>query len=263
MKKHAIHLLGRLNKLRDQLPLIQQKLNFQFQHADTYLLNALIHPSFYQELKDSDLLPIKDLPFLSDNQRLEFFGDSILGFCVTSYLYDLDYLKEGKMTEIRSNLVNNKTLAESMNKMAITQHILMTPSVSDYKGHKGIADVFEAIIAAIYLDSGKNLQKTQHWLNLYYIPPIDHLIIDTNNTEQKNADWKSKLQIYTQKYDSEHSLPMYHGYKKTGEDHQLSFTCKVTVKNETFQGSGTSKKSAEKNAAKKCYQYLLNKKNKF
>ena len=180
-------------------------------------------------------------------------GDSILSYVVASRLYALyPEFSEGTLTEARAYLVCEKTLAELANEMNIGRCINFskTEIITDGK-HKNsiLADTFEAIIGAIYLDS--DIETAQKWVLSAYDERIEKLDLS------EIISYKSALQNYIQaKYHDKKKI----SYKMTdrrGPDHKPIFTVEVSIGDVSFgKGSGTSLKLAEKEAAKAAYQKL-------
>jgi len=201
-------------------------------------IEALTHRSF-SHLNDNKLT--------RSNERMEFLGDSILGLIVAEFLYEqYPNAAEGPLTKIKSRLVNKKALidyAESINLfnfLLIKQDLLMSVP----RGIENIlADAFEALVAAIYLDGGYKSAKN-------FI--LNNFLNNKNILSKANTDnnYKSALLEYAQALGI--GVPKYSTLSETGPNHEPIFTVSVCIGNSNLaSGTGTSKKEAEQHAAKK------------
>lgn len=197
---------------------------------------ALIHRSYLTVLSGSTVL---------SNERLEFLGDAILGMVIADYLFfKHSNALEGELTKMRSWLVNKNTLALCAKSLKLDEFLKMSYSAerSLKTGSDSImADSLEAVIAAIYLDSG--IEKARDFiLNLLLPIMMKHSVMVDKN-------YKSILleEIQGQGKPS----PNYSVIEEDGPDHDKMFVVEVIVEDQTLgQGKGKSKKIAEQNAAK-------------
>ncbi len=205
----------------------------------SYYEQAFTHRSFVNVLKSE-----KNIIAYS-NERLEFLGDSVLQLIITDHLFNFfPDIKEGDLTKIRSRLVNKHTLAYVANKIGLQQFLRIsfgTEKNFDKAGETIIADAFEALIAAIYFDSG--IEKAVSFLYQTLIPLIgsDDFMFDSN--------YKSKL---LEKIQSEAKYPpTYKVISAKGPDHDKTYTVGV-YSNDILLGTGLgkNKKDAEQEAAK-------------
>lgn len=185
-------------------------------------------------------------------ERLEFLGDSILGFVIAEALYKkFPDLAEGKLSQIRAKLVKGATLAKLALSLKLDEYVILGASEQGgQKREKILEDVFEAIIGAIYLDSDF-LTVKQVILSWY-----ESIIENINLEDVKVKDNKSKLQeILLQ---NSLSLPEYSIETINGKDHEQEFTVIVTSKdlNLKVKASGASRKKAEQKAAQKMIEML-------
>jgi len=132
----------------DKLIALQENLGYRFQNKD-FLIQAFTHATFAYEHQQEEVY---------DNRRLEFLGDSILGFVVAEYLYE-EYpnFSEGELTRRRSLLVNNNNLVEKANKMDLSRYLFLGKGEEKIGGRRNCANLsgsLEAVIGAIYLDGG-------------------------------------------------------------------------------------------------------------
>lgn len=212
------------------------------------------------EFKDKKLLE-KALTHISlanergteSNQRLEFFGDSILSFVVAEYIYDrFKNLDEGKLTEMRAATVCEKSLAAAARKMDIGDSIMFGKSETVCNGKNKdsiLADTFEAILGAIYLDS--NINEARKWV----LDKLKETI--ENSTKIDFTNYKSELQNYFQKRDKGTEVVVYKMIDRKGPDHEPVFTVEAVYKGKIIgKGKGRSRKAAEQEAAKLAYSKL-------
>ena len=199
------------------------------------LEEALTHRSFLNESKEE----------VPSNERLEFLGDSILSFVVSTYLFTkYPDFNEGKLTNLRSLLVNTKTLAEMANECELGPQLRLSKGEEEGGGRKNqslLADAFEAFIGALFLDQG--VEATEKFLNSTVIPRTDAII-------QKNIlkDPKSRLQEYVQS--QKQQSPQYRVMEEKGPAHLRHFLVGVYIGNKLLgEGEGRSKQEAEENAA--------------
>lgn len=171
-------------------------------------------------------------------ERLEYLGDAILEAVTSEYLYlNTDY-SEGEMTKIRANYVCEKALATYSKKMGIDRYIRLGHGQINNLNDTIIADVFEAVAAAVYLDQGYEVVKK--YLQDIIVPFI-------KEGWDFNTDYKTKLQeaVQTNKKSLEYVL-----IREYGEAHDKTFEMAVKIDNIIYgKGIGKSKKEAEQNAA--------------
>jgi len=179
---------------------------------------------------------------LGDNERLEFLGDSIIGFIIAEYLYRKfpDY-HEGKMTSLKSIFASSKTLYQIGKKLNLDKFILVGKGLRKQKLPPSIlADSFEAIIAAVYLDGGI-LEAKRMFLKL--------LKQEFPKIPTSCENYKSLLQDYAQ--GNSLPLPEYNVVKESGPDNEKIFSVSVKIQGKTYGlGIGRTKKEAEQGAAK-------------
>lgn len=201
-----------------------------------YFEQALTHRSYLQILGP-------DSGFLS-NERLEFLGDSVLGLIISDYLFSLHQtILEGELTKMRSWLVNKNSLAYCAKKMGLDKFLML--SFSAEKALKNgsdsiLADALEAVIAAVYLDSG--LDSARDFVYQTVVP----LMLDKSIMADTN--FKSALLEKVQSLGF--SSPKYVVLEEKGPDHDKEFIVGVYVDNDLAgTGSGKNKKQAEQIAA--------------
>lgn len=182
----------------------------------------------------------------ADNERLEFLGDSILGFVVADYLYKNNSKKsEGEMTFAKQRLVSKKPLSQAIKAIGLEKYIIFGNSVGNGSGNSAFCEnLFESIVAGIYLDGG--LQFAKQFIQVFL---IDEFIENGDEKQLQDEDYKSALQIQTQA--KKLGSPKYELKEKTGPDHNPIFTVGVLINGETVAvGTGHSKNEASKDAAR-------------
>jgi ribonuclease-3 len=188
-----------------------------------------------------------------NNERLEFLGDAILGFLVAELLYQAEPdAHEGRLTRLRAHLVRRETLAAIARELELGEVLRLGPGElkSGGRGRDSIlADAFEAIIGAIYLDSG--MASCRDVLEALY---GDRLVKAAREVGLKDA--KTRLQEILQ--GRGRALPQYTVVKREGAAHDQSFTvaCRVEGIPAPITGSGSSRRKAEQDAAKRALEEL-------
>jgi ribonuclease-3 len=185
-----------------------------------------------------------------DNERLEFLGDAVLGLVVSHYLYvHLPDLQEGALAKMKSYLVNTEFLAGLAREIKLGD-LLLIGKGEEISGGRArpslLADAFEAVLGAIYLDQG--LEKTQEFLVLVFGDAL-------KGQGFPEKDFKSLLQEQTQRHFK--TLPRYKVVKEEGPPHRKTFHVQVVFAGEQIgQGSGPSKKEASQAAAREALENL-------
>lgn len=203
---------------------------------------ALTHRSYLNEYKTQKI---------ASNERLEFLGDAILSFVTSVYLYKHfpDY-EEGRLTNLRSTLVKTSTLGKAAIELELGDKIRLSRGEEVSGGRKNLsilADVFEAIIGALFLDSGITAVEDFIQTTLFVSIPK---ILETGSLK----DYKSLLQELIQ--NKLRTSPFYKVEKEHGPDHAKTFLVAVFVNTQKIgQGNGRSKQSAEQEAAKVALEY--------
>ncbi len=220
---------------------IESLLGYQFKNPSLLIL-AFIHCSYINENKD-----VKE-----HNERLEFLGDSVLGLMASNFLYcNLPVeTPEGDLSYIRSRLVEASSCARYLQKLSVASYLLLGKGErrNDGKGRESIhADLFEALIGAVYLDGGLEAAE-RFWLS-HFSEEIKAII----KTPLRN--WKSLLQDYCQK--KFHQIPFYSVVEETGPQHNKQFKISVLIQDQQIGfGEGTSKKEAQQAAAANACEQL-------
>ncbi|TGL88589.1 ribonuclease III [Leptospira congkakensis] len=213
------------------------------QFKDISLLHlAFVHRSFANE--DSDR-------YLSDNERLEFLGDSVLGILAAEFLYrSLPKGKEGKLAKLKSKMVSAPAIAKLARIYRFPEFLLLGRGERE-KGEANLnlqADCFEAFLGALYLDQG--LESCRSFLTPHF-QTMEKVVDDAEETK----DYKTILQEFCQK--KWKKLPEYSVMKEEGPDHDKEFQVSVVCENH-FQsnGEGKNKRRAEQMAAKAALRFL-------
>lgn len=212
---------------------IEAKLGYRFNNRGLLAL-AFIHRSYVNENRE----------VRGHNERLEFLGDSVLGLLVAEHLYKyLPETPEGELSYLRSRLVEASSCMQYVQKLDVEQHVLLGKGerMNDGRGRDSIlADLFEGIIGAIFLDGGIEAASAFFFKN--FKPEIDEILKTPLN------NWKAMLQDYCQK--KYHTPPIYEVLQQCGPDHSKTFTIAVIVNDERLGiGTGSSKKEAQQSAA--------------
>ncbi|NVN99616.1 MAG: ribonuclease III [Geobacteraceae bacterium] len=194
-----------------------------------------------------------ELPGLSDNQRLEFFGDSILGFLVSHLLFDaFPQAREGELTSMRASLVDESSLAAIASSLGIGSCLQLGKGEEKGGGRKKksiLSDAFEAVIAAVYLDGG--VTAAREVVQRHFSPLVQGLAVSSFSS----TDYKTLLQEYTQSRFG--STPSYSVTGSQGPDHARVFTVTVIVNSELCgKGEGSRKKDAEQAAAREALEFF-------
>ena len=220
---------------------IEQKLGYIFQNKHL-LAEALRHSSYVNEQPDVDM---------RDNERLEFLGDAVLNLIVGHILMTrYPNLKEGDLSRTRANLVNETQLAIMARTINLGSFLQLGKGEIQTKGMEKnsiLAGAYEALMAALYLDSGFDV--TFEIIEKNFEPILDqvHSAIDS-------YDYKSRLQEWVQ--EKHGAIPNYKVVSEEGPDHDKTFGVSVKVFDIETKGSGKSKKTAEQDAARKALEIL-------
>lgn len=213
----------------------REKLGFEFEHID-YLITALTHRSYVNEHRKS---------VSEHNERLEFLGDAVLELAVTDYLYRHFSEPEGILTSWRSSLVRTESIGEAGQKLGYESLLRMSrgeKNGSTRARQQILANAFEAVIGAIYLEKGYKAAET--FINKYILSKLDDIL--------ESGSWrdpKSHLQEVSQRIDS--MTPVYKVLNEEGPDHDKIFSLGVFVGDKLMgKGSGSSKQNAQQEAAR-------------
>ena len=220
---------------------IEQKLGYQFQSKEL-LAEAMRHSSYVNEQPASDL---------RDNERFEFLGDAVLNLVVGHILMErYPHLKEGDLSRTRANLVNETQLATMARAIDLGPCLQLGKGEIQTNGMEKnsiLAGAYEALMAALYLDSGFTV--TFNIIEKNFAP-----ILEQVHSASDSYDYKSRLQEWVQeKHDA---IPNYKVIDEKGPDHDKTFWVSVKVFGIEAQGTGKNKKAAEQDAARKALEIL-------
>ncbi|MDB6081005.1 MAG: ribonuclease 3 [Chlamydiia bacterium] len=222
------------DQLIQKISHIEQALHYSFT-TKNYLISAFTHSSFLNEYKNLAL---------KHNERLEFLGDSVLNLIVTEYLFrNFPEIAEGELSSFRSSIVSAPSCTKFLEKIAVGQYLLVGKGEQLNTGRRQTsihADLFEAILGAIYLDGG--LEKARTFFFDNYTGLLQSLLT------KPQLNFKALLQEHLQRI--KHAVPQYRVIDESGPDHEKKFTIGVYIEDLLIgTGNGTSKKEAEQNAA--------------
>ena len=213
---------------------LQKTIDVTFQDKEL-LTRAFVHRSHLNEARDMHI----------SNERLEFLGDAILSFLTSHYLYEqYPDFPEGTLTNIRSSLVKTGTLADVARTLHMGDLLLLSHGEESSGGRNNpslLADSFEALLGAIYLDQG--IETAKNFLSRFLFPNAKTVV------ENKSyVDYKSLLQEIIQQ--ESRVSPTYRVVKSDGPDHAKTFWVEATADDRALgSGSGKSKQDAEQAAA--------------
>ena len=221
---------------------LQKNLGVAFKDVSR-LEQALVHGSYVNE---------SPKPAQVSNERLEFLGDAVLGLVVAEKLYrDYPEMDEGEMTSTRAELVRKETLARAAASIELGSYLYLGKGEEAGGGRKkpaNLASALEAVIAAVFLDSGLEAART---CILKLLDPDIRQAVSMGQT----ADYKSELQHLIQSRRQE--TPFYRLVEAVGPDHGKTFTVEAVLGELVLgRGSGKSKKAAEQEAAKAALETL-------
>ncbi|MBR6407949.1 MAG: ribonuclease III [Clostridia bacterium] len=223
-----------------ELSEIEKTIGYTFKNKD-YLVTAMTHSSYANESKTHS----------ESNERLEFLGDSVLGIITSEYLFkSYSHLAEGELTKLRASLVCEKTLSEFAKTIDLGESLIMGRGEIHTGGKNRpsiLADAFEALIAAIYLDGGFN--EAKRFVLSHIVPAID------GHRRRSFRDYKTALQEIIQQNPEEKLDYVLVG--ESGPDHDKRFTVEVLLNSNIIgRGVGKTKKEAEQMSAKEALDLM-------
>jgi len=234
---------GEVVRLRDEFEPLQRAIKYRFRDRGL-LEHAMTHTSRANEDVSGGVL---------DNESMEFLGDALLGFVVADMLFrEFPDFDEGAKSKTKAALVSTATLARQAERLQLGDHLLLGRGEEKTGGRRKqalLADGYEALIAAIYLDGG--LEPAREFITREF----SSLVAEIRHRGVTGRDYKSALQELVQGRDL--PLPEYRLVGTAGPDHQKQFHVAVVVKGETVgQAIGPSKKEAEQEAARAALEKL-------
>jgi len=226
-----------IEQLISHAPEIEERLGYTFKDKSLLAL-AFVHRSCVNENRS----------ITGHNERLEFLGDSILGMLIAAHLYRvLPTTPEGDLSYLRSRLVEASSCVTYVQKLQVSQHIILGKGerFNSGRGRDSIlSDLFEAIVGAIYLDSG--IAAAEHFIFHNFSSEINAII------QTPTQNWKASLQDYCQKRFQQN--PDYQVISEEGPDHSKIFKISISIEDQVWGiGEGASKKEAQQAAAKEAF----------
>jgi ribonuclease III len=214
---------------------VETLIHYTFQDRDL-MEEALRHSSFVNEVPDAGL---------RDNERLEFLGDAVLNLVAGHILLTrFAALKEGDLSRMRANLVNEHQLAKLARRLGLGASIKLGRGEAQSGGHEKnsiLAGALEALMAAVYVDGG--FEAAFAMIQGLLLPLVQQL-----DDAAETADFKSQLQELVQARSG--TMPYYAVTREDGPDHDKTFWVQLRVMDFESQGIGKSKKAAEQDAAR-------------
>ncbi len=233
--RHLTGSVGSTEPLRAQADdVLYHHFSYRFRNKKL-LRQALTHRSFFQKSEEHWL----------SNERLELLGDAVLGMIITELLYrQYPRKREGELTRIKSLMVSRDVLAREGEKLELGKYLILGNGEDQSGGrHRRsiLADTFEALLGAVYLDGG--FEPAKKFVDECLYPDMSRFLKD-----ESSGNYKSVLLEYVQ--GRSHGVPKYRVVQESGPDHKKEFTMEVSVWGEVLgTGKGHSKKKAEQEAA--------------
>ena len=234
---------GQVVRLRDEFESLQQAIGYRFRDRGL-LEHAMTHTSRANEDVSGGV---------ADNEAMEFLGDALLGFIVADVLFrDFPEFDEGAKSKTKAALVSTATLARQAERLQLGDHLLLGRGEEKTGGRRKqalLADGYEALIAAVYLDGG--VEHARAFITREFAP----LFAEVRRDGVSGQDYKSALQELLQSRDL--PLPEYRLVGTLGPDHRKRFEIEVVVRGEPLaSATGPSKKEAEQEAARAALEKL-------
>ncbi|HET7259957.1 MAG TPA: ribonuclease III [Candidatus Acidoferrum sp.] len=232
--------------------LLEERLGYRFKRREL-LERALTHSSAVPELKAEHEDGSRDLSAVQDNERLEFLGDAVLELLAREYLLtSFPEWNEGQLSKSRAGLVNARSLEDAARRIRLGEHLRLGRGEEKTGGREKptlLSDAFEAVVAAVYLDSG--LVATREMLTRLLFEQT----LESRGARIADSDRKSALQEFLQgrgEAPAEYRLS-----GESGPDHQKVFQVEVWINGERMaSGEGSTKKEAEQRAAQSAMEIL-------
>lgn len=232
--------------MKQNFPALEEKIGVQFTNPKL-LSQAFVHRSYLNEHKPDQIV---------SNEKLEFLGDSVLSLATSIYLFKhFPQLDEGTYTDIKASIVRTESLAEAAKQLGIGSYLYLSKGeeLNGGRDNKNIlADCFESLIAALFLDKG---------FDVTYLFILKWLFKDKLDFIVKNRLYlspKSRLQELIQAVYK--TLPLYSIVSESGPEHKKHFEITVTFNSKILgRGKGSSKKEAEERAAQNALEFMKKK----
>ena len=231
---------------------LEELLGYQFSNREL-LDRALTHSSAIPELRGASADLPGDPTHLSDNERLEFLGDAVLELLASEYLLAaFPEWSEGQLSKSRARIVNASSLESAARRLHLGEHLRLGRGEEKTGGRQKqtlLADAFEAVVAAVYLDSGLGAARELLQRVLF------EQALEERGERIAESDRKSALQEFLQgrgQAPAEYRLA-----GESGPDHQKTFRIEVWINGECLaRGEGSTKKEAEQRAARSALEQL-------
>lgn len=219
----------------EDIKAFENKIGYQFKDKELIKL-ALTHSSYANEVKTGKR---------ANNERLEFLGDAVLELGISEYIYrTFNEMPEGELTKLRAGVVCESSLAKKAREYSISKYIFLGKGEEVSRNNMRdsiLADAFEAIIGAIYLDSGFEAAKD------FLLKSLKDYIEEIKDNF-KSLDCKTRLQEIVQR--NGHNVLVYQIVGESGPDHNKVFYSNVSLNGKVIgKGEGHSKKEADQSAA--------------
>jgi ribonuclease-3 len=234
---------GQVVRLRDEFETLQRAIGYRFRDRGL-LEHALTHTSRANEDVSGGVV---------DNESMEFLGDAVLGFVVADLLFrEFPQFDEGQKSKAKAAVVSTAALARQAERLQLGDHLLLGRGEEKTGGRRKqalLADTYEALIAAIYLDGGIEHARA------FIVRELSPLVDEVRRDGVSGQDYKSALQELLQSRDL--PLPEYRLVATQGPDHRKLFEIEVGVRGEPLAtATGASKKEAEQEAARAALEKL-------
>ena len=224
---------------------LQERIGYKFNNEEI-LREALTHSSYSNEKRAKKV-------YIPCNERLEFLGDSVLSIIVSEYLYN-NYkgVPEGELTKLRAAVVQSSALASYARKIELGKALYLGVGEEKCNGRERqslLENAFEALLAAIYLDAGKEGKKR---VSDFLMPLVKEELVRLG-TRAVSSDYKTELQQLIQQ--AEGDFLEYETVGESGPDHQKTFEVVARLNSNVIgRGIGRTKREAEQNAAKEALE---------
>lgn len=216
-----------------KFPGLEKRIKYRFKKK-ALLEAALTHPSYRYEMPEAE----------SDNQRLEFLGDAVLGLLAADILMERNpQAAEGELTKLKSAISSGAALAAAARELGLGEHLRLGKGEAASGGadrDSNLEDALEALLGAVWLDGG--LKASRKFFERNIFQSLENAGPVLNNP-------KGILQEYAQK--KGYAAPEYKVTEASGPDHARHYCVEVTVSTYAYRGEGTSRREAEKKAAEK------------
>ena len=227
----------------ESLAPLEERLGVKFRQP-ALLRQALVHSSYTNEKRGAPV---------SDNERLEFLGDAVLSVLVAESLYiRFPHLSEGELTQLRSELVRQESLARLARSLDLGGFLLLSRGEELGGGRKRarvLAGALEAVIGAMYLDAGLNVCRD------FVVRLMAGREMERAEEKLHEKDYKSALQETIQALGM--AAPLYRTVEAAGPDHEKAFVVEALMEGEVLgHGTGRSKRQAEQEAAREALEKL-------